>query len=426
MTLITQYAELRRHGLSLNFTQAPTNNLTAGLHNLEGGHKSACEMAKTIMEENEELFKISLEKVEFGNVGKKSGTNSGSNLQFEQDTVKLYLPFTLQPGFECLPPESIPEDLPSPIIPLLRYIGPSHFVRLMSALLCERRIILISKSITRLSMCVRAASSALAQGLLLWKHILIPVVPPHMIRFLSVKTPYLVGILHPFASSLAKIEGLTDVLCVNVDTNELKTLNMTNARLTVPDMLKKVRGKSDTGPSGAEALARDLDEILKADQILWQQDMVGGDKAKESSKNVMDTSETLRIDPVHPRKQGLLEKMKNSRSFSKKKSSREDTRELTTSVDAAVAFGKMIRSTLGRDNDEDEKQVEDEYEDELSTPKYSAPSHDADIGSVEACIVAENEGGEEDLRAALTCFFIYMYGKLPQPCPLHLFLICIS
>ena len=230
-TLITQYAELRRHGLSLNFTQAPP------ITSLNQIGKSACETARTIMEENEDIFRITLDKIEFGNVGKRrsswdlSGSSNGnSSIRMENDFVRYYLPYTLQPGFECLPPDSVPEDIASPIIPLLRYIGPSHFVRLLSALMCERRIILISKSITRLSMCVRAASSALAQGLLLWKHVLIPVMPPHMLRFLSVKAPYLVGILHPFASRLGKIEGLADVLCVNIDKNELKTLNMANPR----------------------------------------------------------------------------------------------------------------------------------------------------------------------------------------------------
>lgn len=410
-TLITQYAELRRHGLSLNFTQAPSS-----MQLLEGNNnKSACDIAKTVMKENEELFRITLDKLEFGNVGKKIGPNNVSNIQMEEDLVHFYLPFTLQPGFECLPQESLPEDIASPIIPLLRYIGPSHFVRLLSALLCERRIILISKSITRLSMCVRAASSVLAQGLLLWKHILIPVVPPHMLRFLSVKAPYLVGVLHPYASRLGKIQGLTDVLCVNVDTNELKTLNMANARLTVPDMLKKVRGKSESGPSGAEALARDLDEIVKADQIFWSQDAGGNDKSKENNgAKALDTSESLRVDSVSSQqgKQSILEKMKNpmQRFSSKRKASLEEKN--VTSVDAAIAFGKMVRSTFQREAEDDDGATEDDDTEQLSAPKYAAPSHDTDVGSVEACIVAENEGGEEDIRAALTCFFIHMYGDM--------------
>ena len=207
--LTTQYSELRKNGLNLNFTQI------ANTASLEGD--SVAQNARVIMEQNDNLFRITLDKVEFGGAGKtkKGGQPNASNFHMENDILQFYLPFTLQPGFECISPTSIPEDMHSPIIPLLRYIGPNHLVRLLSALLCERRIILISKSITRLSMCVRAASSMMAQGLLLWRHIEIPVMPPFMIKFLAVKAPYLVGILEQHAPRLRKIDGLTDVLCVN-------------------------------------------------------------------------------------------------------------------------------------------------------------------------------------------------------------------
>ena len=149
-TLITQYDELRRYGLSLNFTQpaSSTNN-----------RWSACDAAKRVMEENEDLFRVTLDKVEFGPIGKKKGNiYDDGGARMNKDILSFYLPISLQPSFECLHPrEALPEDIGSPIIPLLRYVGPSHFIRLLSALLCERRIILISKSITRLSMCVRAA-----------------------------------------------------------------------------------------------------------------------------------------------------------------------------------------------------------------------------------------------------------------------------
>ena len=88
---------------------------------------------------------------------------------------------------------------------------------------------------------------------------------------LSLDAPYLVGILHPYASRLGKIEGLADVLCVNLDKNELKTLNMSDPRVTVPDMLKRGKSRGEE-PHAAETLARDLDEIMKADQILWDHD----------------------------------------------------------------------------------------------------------------------------------------------------------
>ena len=112
-----------------------------GPSNLKLDGKLACETAKTIMEENEDLFRITLDKVEFGSVGNKKGLNNGSNIQMKNDTLQFYRPLTLQPGFECLPPESIPEDIASPIIPLLRYIGPSRkLCRHLSCILLLRSI----------------------------------------------------------------------------------------------------------------------------------------------------------------------------------------------------------------------------------------------------------------------------------------------
>eukprot|EP00569_Conticribra_weissflogii_P015809 CAMPEP_0171411470 /NCGR_PEP_ID=MMETSP0880-20121228/30157_1 /TAXON_ID=67004 /ORGANISM="Thalassiosira weissflogii, Strain CCMP1336" /LENGTH=1269 /DNA_ID=CAMNT_0011928559 /DNA_START=137 /DNA_END=3946 /DNA_ORIENTATION=+ len=422
--LTTQYAELRRNGLSLNFTQI------SNAVNLDG--EAAAENAKKIMQQNENLFKITLDKVEFGSTGKskKHDIKNINNIQIENDTVKFYLPFTLQPGFECMARTSIPEDIHSPIIPLLRYIGPSHLVRLISALLCERRIIIVSKSITRLSTCVRAASSILAQGLLLWRHIEIPVVPKHMIKHLSVKAPYLVGVLEQHASKLKRIEGITDVLCVNVDTNELKTLNMENPRIMVPDMLKKISKKSENQVTAAEMLANDLDEIFQADQNLWQHDETLGkgdkDKPREiGSKgfdaNVSVVADDVALPNVVQRRSSLMGMVrrkptikKEVSSAAKKIMSLEEKREYATSVDAAAAFGEMIRANFRRKFDDPTIRTDADDTVEIDAPKYSAPSAEilGDMGSVEACTVAENEGGEEDARAALACFFIHMFGDM--------------
>ena len=431
-TLITQYAELRRYGLSLNFTQpaSSTNN-----------RWSACDAAKRVMEENEDLFRVTLDKVEFGPIGKKKGNiYDDGGARMNKDILSFYLPISLQPSFECLHPrEALPEDIGSPIIPLLRYVGPSHFIRLLSALLCERRIILISKSITRLSMCVRAASSVLAQGLLLWKHILIPIVPPHMLRFLSVKTPYLVGILHQYASRLGKIEGLTDALCVNLDNNELKTLSMSDPRTTVPDMLKRVnrKGSSDTEPSAVECLAKDLDEIVKGDQRLWSSDHSNSnhnnhnnsEKAKEVSAaaKLLDASDRSMSEKIGGTKTNtkpsFIEKMKHPLkkhvTNAKRAMSLEEKRQYATSVDAAAQFGKMIRKMI-REDDKDGDEPDEISEHETAAPRYVAPSHDIDFGGVESCILAENEGGEEDVRAALTSFFSKYFSCI-SPYLLHIF-----
>ena len=272
--LVVRYAELRRHGLCLNFAQTAESSALG---------RGPSETARAVLEENEGLFRLTLDGAELGAGGSsgREGSSSGANSALSAslrggDALRFYLPVTLQPGFECLPRGPLPEDVACPIIPLLRCIGPSHFVRLLGAMLCERRIVLISRSPSRLSRCVRAASSALAQGLLMWRHVLITVVPPHMLRYLGASTPYLVGVLTQFSGRLGKTPGLTDVLCVNLDENELKTLNMADPRGTVPDMLKRAKKSVVPGGGGsevmsaAECLAEDLDEIAKADAKLWQ------------------------------------------------------------------------------------------------------------------------------------------------------------
>jgi hypothetical protein len=93
----------------------------------------------------------------------------------------------------------------------------------------------------------------------------------------------------------------------------------------------------------------------------------------------------------------------------------EEKRQYAASVDAAVAFGRMIRSTFqgGAEGDDGgDRAVEDEDPDRPAAPRYAAPSHDINIGSVEPCAVSENEGGDEDVRAALTCFFVHAYGDM--------------
>lgn len=407
-TLTTQYAELRRHGLSLNFVQTLQSDGSTI------GGDEVCENAKRTMEENENLFKIAIEKVEFGGSSKRKNPN-GNNIHMQNDVLQFQLPLALQPGFDCVSLESLPEDICAPIMPLLRYIGPSHFVRLLSALLCERRIILISKSITRLSMCVKAAASVLAQGLLSWKHVLIPVMPPHMIRLLSVKAPYLVGILKQFAPRLSRINELTDVLCVNVDANELNTVNMATPRITVPDMLRKTPGKKNEQPA-AEMLANDLDEIFQADQKLWQQNDKGDHRSKEIVVKAQDQVSDLGIDtPANDsfnKKRTILDRLSKTKDNSTNRAGMSLEERRQGSVDAAVAFGRMIRDIIG-DKTEDVSTMMDS-EASATAPKYSAPSQEVlgDMGCVEASTVAENHGGEEDIRAALTCFFLHMYGDM--------------
>merc|ERR1711971_774005 len=101
------------------------------------------------------------------------------------------------------------------ILPLLRCLGVTHTLRLLSALLCERRIILTSLSPSRLSACVQASFAILSLGLLHWQHLFFPILPPFMIQYLAASKPYLVGIMANHVHAFTNMEGIRDVLVID-------------------------------------------------------------------------------------------------------------------------------------------------------------------------------------------------------------------
>lgn len=66
-------------------------------------------------------------------------------------------------------------------------------VALLAALLLERRIIFVSKSLQTLSDCCNAAMSLIYP--LEWQHVFIPILPRRLMDFLSSPTPYIIGVL---------------------------------------------------------------------------------------------------------------------------------------------------------------------------------------------------------------------------------------
>ena len=66
---------------------------------------------------------------------------------------------------------------------------------MFAALLNERRIVITSKKLSRLTSCIQAANSLLYP--MSWQHIYIPVLPKHLIEYLSAPMPYLIGVPAP-------------------------------------------------------------------------------------------------------------------------------------------------------------------------------------------------------------------------------------
>jgi len=197
------------------------------------------------------------------------------------------------------------------IMPILRCLGVANGLRLVSALLSERRIVLVSVSPTRLDRSVRAAMTILAQGMLKWQHMCIPVLPADLWSCLASPAPYIIGVIAPMAYRLELTDDLGDVFVVNLDENTVNGIGNENLPNLVPDMCKNmsdamlykrripmpenVATEKDMASmsllnSTSDFLAQDLVEIVKSDkQTMNGTSVVAKHMAKKASKAVKST-----------------------------------------------------------------------------------------------------------------------------------------
>lgn len=63
---------------------------------------------------------------------------------------------------------------------------------LWAALLNERRVAIVATKLSRLSACVQAANATLFP--MSWQHIFIPILPKHLVDYLSAPMPFLIGV----------------------------------------------------------------------------------------------------------------------------------------------------------------------------------------------------------------------------------------
>ncbi|KDR16140.1 DENN domain-containing protein 2C [Zootermopsis nevadensis] len=91
-------------------------------------------------------------------------------------------------------------------------------LQLFGSLLLERRVILISNSLSRLSSCVEAVQSILYP--FSWQHTLIPVLPTSLLDICLSPTPYIVGILRGRDSSTVT-EPIDEMMMVDLDESQV-------------------------------------------------------------------------------------------------------------------------------------------------------------------------------------------------------------
>ena len=283
----------------------------------------------------------------------------------------------MNPGSKTPPPHS---SATGSILPLLRCVGVTHALRIMAALLSERRVILVSSSPTRLAACSHGAVSALSVGLLHWQHLYIPVLPPHMWQYLAAPYPYLIGILSNTFPRLDRTDGLGEVLLINLDTNQMETRGMDTHTILqrLPDLFQSTpesvqnQLQSSRPATASEELGRDLLEILKEDRkVLYGESALNrvSEKAAVATKAVKQTFLKIR----DKGRQYLQNRMQSGSTY--------EVSQITVQEVAVV---------------EDESTLE-------------VNSMATDYVYTESCY---NESAEQEARIAFTSFFLSLLGDM--------------
>lgn len=90
----------------------------------------------------------------------------------------------------------------------------ASLVDLFAAMLCERRIVIVSKDLSMLSSCVHAAASTLYP--FQWQHIFIPVLPKKLLDYCCAPMPFVVGVQAAVYPQVTKLP-IEEVFFVNLD-----------------------------------------------------------------------------------------------------------------------------------------------------------------------------------------------------------------
>jgi hypothetical protein len=264
----------------------------------------------------------------------------------------------------------------SSILPLLRCVGVAHALRIMAALLSERRVVMVSSSPTRLATCSHAALSMVAQGLMHWQHLYIPVLPTHLWQYLAAPYPYLIGILAANAVRLDQTDGLGEVLIIQLDSNTMETRGMPNniIQSRLPDLFQNQDVQHQlAGSSAVEFLAQDLQELLKVDKrTLYGESTLSnmGETAVKATKALKGTFLKLR--------------------------------------DKGRQYLQQQRSGAGSEDEAGSGNGNGENNNEAAVVAEDK-SMAADYIYTEGC---HNEIGEEEARIAFATFFLCMFGDM--------------
>ena len=141
---------------------------------------------------------------------------------------------------------------------LLHALGPRCYLLLLTALLSERRVLMVAWSLRKLTACVHAALAALHP--LQWQHIFVPVLPSKLLSYACAPYPFLIGLHRSHLPDLLDPDSelaLSEVLVVDLDASELHVAG--NVRDDSPPLLRDIVGGGLMAPP--RVLRRGADSI---------------------------------------------------------------------------------------------------------------------------------------------------------------------
>jgi hypothetical protein len=124
---------------------------------------------------------------------------------------------------------------------LLHALGPRRYLLVLTALLSERRVIMVASALRKLTACVHGALAALHP--LQWQHIFVPLLPSALLSYACAPYPFLIGLHRNHLPALLDPDSdlaLSEVLVVDLDTSALHVAGALHA--DSPPLLHDVVG----------------------------------------------------------------------------------------------------------------------------------------------------------------------------------------
>jgi hypothetical protein len=102
---------------------------------------------------------------------------------------------------------------------ILETLGVESFLCLLSAVMCERRVLVIADSVDKLSSFILAIASMIHP--FAWQHVFIPLLPSKLLDYVAAPMPYIIGVRRYLMPKLNN-DILGEVLIIDADSGDLR------------------------------------------------------------------------------------------------------------------------------------------------------------------------------------------------------------